>query len=93
MISKKKKSTHGRITQSTMKNRPSKNVLSINTIEKQLKNYCQDLNDTGDEIRINPLPTPAFMHFDASNTATPRFKFTPSLRPSVHRRARSEYMN
>ena len=62
------------------------------TVELQNKFivYCKDLNDSIEDIHINPLPTPAFVHFEASNTETPKFKFTPSLDRRVHRRALSD---
>lgn len=61
-------------------------------IAEQFVVYCKDLDDSLEDVHINPLPTPAFVHFEASNTETPKFRFTPALDPRLHRKTHSDYV-
>lgn len=91
MIIKRKKPLHCKVTRTSMKNKFYQKSLSIITTQNYMINCFQDINDKEEEIHINPLPTPAFIHFDASNTKTPKYSFVPFLNKNTHRRAKSEY--
>ena len=57
---------------------------------KKLEVLPQELLETEEDLHINPLPTPAFVHFEASNTVTPISKFSPILNPRLHKKYQAE---
>jgi hypothetical protein len=88
-----KKGGRAKITQIAMKKatqnkRSRSNIGKVKMVETV---WCGELEEEEEEdVKINPLPTPAFVHFDAGNTETPKFRFTPSLNPKLHKRFTSE---
>ena len=85
MRSSKKKSLRSQSSQLSMKPKTqySKTEKEIEII---LDEYCKDLDDDTGQIGINPLPAPAFIHFEACNVETPRINFGPAMASVVKKK-------
>jgi hypothetical protein len=82
-----KKPARSQSSQLSMKSRVKADK-SINDIEIILGECCKDLDDDTLQIGINPLPTPAFVHFEACNLDTPRVNFCPGMAPGIKLKAK-----
>ena len=78
---------------------PQKRNLHKQTLSKQIpfpykspqKAFDFTMPDLEEDLHINPLPTPAFVHFDANNTETPLYKYTPILTQRIRQRIQTNH--
>lgn len=78
---------------------PKKKALHIQTYPKKIpfphkspqKAFNFSMPDLEEDLHINPLPTPAFVHFDANNTETPLYKYTPTLTQRIRQRIQTNH--